>query len=207
MATSNYDLTLERARQQFLTYDQIPMAEKLHLEQDADYLYLPFLGRRYRVHRGTGSVQWLDEVGQAHSAGFNDGMSIYDVLCCSKPLCRLSGQFAPINSVARSFHSSGLGESLFDERAALFAGNPAGLERACLRLGGIREGKGDIAYRLDLFPFLPVLLQFWQADDEFPASLQLLWDTNTLDFVHYETTYYIAGHLLSRLRELMGGSV
>ena len=44
-------------------------------------------------------------------------------------------------------------------------------------------------------------------DYEFPASLQLLWDTNTLDFVHYETTYYIAGHLLSRLRELMGGSV
>ena len=63
--------------------------------------------------------------------------------------------------------------------------------------------KHDIAYRLDLFPFLPIRLQFWQADEEFPASFQLHWDMNTLDFVHYETTYYIAGHLYSRLRELM----
>lgn len=203
MAKSNYDRMLEQAQQLFLNYDQSAMAEKFYLEQDETYLYLPFVGRQYRIHRATGLVQWMDAEGRAHNAGFNEGLSIYDVLCYSKPDCRLSGQYGPINSVASSYHTSGLGESLFGERAEYFAKDPQGLERACTALGGVKEGKGDIAYRLDLFPFLPIRLQFWMADDEFPASFQLHWDMNTLDFVHYETTYYIAGHLASRLRELM----
>lgn len=203
MAKSNYDLALEQAQQLFLNYDQAAMVEKFRLEQDETYLYLPFVGRRYRIHRATGRVQWLDEQGQAHDAGFNEGLSIYDVLCYSRPNCQLSGKFGPINSVASSYHTSGLGESLFGERADLFARDPQRLEQVCIDLGGVREGKGDIAYRLDIFPFLPIRLQFWMADDEFPASFQLHWDMNTLDFVHYETTYYIAGHLVSRLRELM----
>lgn len=202
MPKSNYDHMLEQARQLFLRYDQAAMVEKFYLQQDETYLYLPFTGLRYRIHRANGLVQWLDKTGQAHDAGFNEGMSLYDVLCYSKPDCHLSGQYAPINSVARSFHSSGLGESMFDRWAPIFARDSARLERACIALGGVKEGKGDIAYRLALFPFLPVRLQLWLADDEFPASLQLLWDTNTLDFVHYETTYYIAGHLLTRLRDL-----
>ena len=203
MSVSNYDKMLEAGRKLFLGYDQSAMVEKFRLAQDDRWLYLSFIARRYRIEKATGLIQWLDETGQAHAAGFHDGMAIYDILCYSKPDCRLSGQFGPINSVASSYHTSGLGESLFDERAAVFAKDPENLKRICEKLGGVQEGKGDIAYRLDLFPFLPIRLSFWLADEEFPASLQLLWDMNTLDFVHYETTYYIAGHLFTRLRELM----
>lgn len=200
MARSNYDHMLEQARLLFLTYDQSGMAEKLGLRQDEEHLFLPFAGRLYRICRRTGQVQWLDEAGQPHGAGFNDGMAVYDILCYSRPGCHTSGQFAPINSVARTFHSSGLGENLFDERAAIFARDPGRLAQLCEAMGGTKEGPGDVAYRLPLFPFLPVRLQLWLPDEDFPASIQLLWDTNTLDFLHYETTYYIAGHLLSLLR-------
>jgi len=203
MSESNYDKMLEAGRKLFLEYDQAAMVEKFHLKQDDTYLYLSFVSLPYRIEKSTGTVQWLDEAGQPHPAGFNDGMAIYDILCYSKPGCRLSGQFGPINSVASSYHTSGLGESLFDARASIFAKDPKKLEQICIQLGGVKEGKGDIAYRLELFPFLPIRLSFWLADEEFPASLQLHWDMHTLDFVHYETTYYIAGHLISRLRELM----
>ncbi len=30
-----------------------------------------------------------------------------------------------------------------------------------------------------------------------------MWDENTLDFLHYETTYYVVGHMLERLKALM----
>ena len=203
MSVSNYDKMQEAARKLFLTYDQSVMVEKFRLEQDENYLYLPCLGRLYRIERATGIVQWLDESGAPHAAGFNDGMAIYDILCYSKPNCCLSGRYGPINSVASSYHTSGLGESLFGARANAFAEKSEKLEQICKDLGGIREGKGDIAYRLDLFPFFPIRLQFWMADDEFPASIQLHWDMNTLDFVHYETTYYIAGYLFNRLLELL----
>ena len=198
MAVSNYDTALEQARLLFLTYDRSALAEKFSLATEGDTVFIPFVGRTYRLSLSDGRI--TDECGR--SADYNTAMSIYDVLCWSKPLCRTCGNFAPINSVARAFHSSGLGESLTDRHALYFSKAPHLLERACIALGGTKDSKGDVAYRLDVFPFLPVLLRFWQADDEFPASLQLLWDTNTLDFVHYETTYYIAGHLIARLREL-----
>ena len=54
-----------------------------------------------------------------------------------------------------------------------------------------------------MFDFLPVTLQFWDADDEFDAVLKIMWDRRTLDFMRYETTYYAAGRLLERLEELI----
>lgn len=65
--------------------------------------------------------------------------------------------------------------------------------------GGALE-KGDAAYELDLFPFLPVILCFWDSDDEFPASLQILVDKNILDYMHYETLMFAISHLLNRVK-------
>lgn len=203
MSISNYERTLLDARKRFLTYDQSLMIDRFSLSHDENYLYLTLTGRLYRICRRTALVEWLDESGAAHEADFNASLSIYDVLCCSRPNCTLSGQYAPINSVAKNYHTQNLGGNVFDGCPSLFADHPKLLEKALISLGGVPEGKGDIAYRIDLFPFLPVRVQFWAADDEFPASLQILWDLNTLDFLHYETTYYIAGHLLHCLRELM----
>lgn len=202
MSMSNYRRMLLDMRERFLGYDQQEMRVKFSLSADDEYLYIPLLGRRHRIHRSTGLVEY-EESGQFHEADINAAATIYDILCCSKPNCSLSGQFAPINSVAKNFHTKNLGGSVFDSCPELFAAHPDRLEQALMALGGTKEGKGDIAYRVDAFPFLPIRVQFWASDDEFPASLQFLWDLNTLDFLHYETTYYLAGHLLHRLRELM----
>jgi hypothetical protein len=199
---SNYDVTQEAMQRHFLDFDQSRMVERFQLEADLDYLYLPFLSRRYRIDRKTGAAEWL-EGSLPHPAGFNEAMSLYDVLCCAKDGCALTGRFAPINSVARTFHSASLGGDLFDGCREIFSQNPAKLALACKALGGVPGGRGDVAFDLPVFPFLPVRLQLWLADEDFPAALQLLWDEGTLDFVHYETTYYIAGHLYQRLSELI----
>lgn len=203
MSLSNYQRMLLDMRARFLRYAQPPMIEKFSLHADNTYLYLSCVGRDYRIHRTTAVVDYLDEHSISHEADFDVAATIYDILCYAKPNCTLSHQFAPINSVAKNYHTNQLGGSIFDGCARFFAEHPDRLEQALLALGGIPEGKGDIAYRVNLFPFFPVRVQFWNADEEFPASLQILWDDNTLDFLHYETTYYIAGHLLHRLRELM----
>ena len=65
--------------------------------------------------------------------------------------------------------------------------------------GGEKAGAGDVSYNLPVFQALKLRLSFWDADDEFPASLSLLWDENVLDFMRYETTFYAAGYLLDRL--------
>ena len=58
-----------------------------------------------------------------------------------------------------------------------------------------------MAYELPLFPFLPLILRFWEADEDFPASMQVLVDKNTLDYLHYETLMFALSHLMTRLVE------
>ena len=62
-----------------------------------------------------------------------------------------------------------------------------------------KEDPIEGAYTLDVFDFFPGCVRFWDADEEFPASLQFLWDANALDFLYYETLWYVMGEVLDRL--------
>ena len=53
---------------------------------------------------------------------------------------------------------------------------------------------------ISAFPFFPVLIQFWDADDEFPAQIKIMWDDQTMRYLNFETTYYLQGDLLERLK-------
>lgn len=58
---------------------------------------------------------------------------------------------------------------------------------------------GDVSFLLPVFDFFPVWFQFWDADEEEPASLRFLWDQQTLRYLHYETLWYIMMHILDQL--------
>ena len=63
------------------------------------------------------------------------------------------------------------------------------------------ELNGIVLSRLPVLPFFPVLLRFWEADDEFSAQLQFLWDRNSMRYLTYETSFYTHGAILDRLLE------
>lgn len=75
--------------------------------------------------------------------------------------------------------------------------------QACRMLGGQPVPLGDLGFQLPVFPDLAMQLKFYHADEEFPPTLTLMWDRNTLDFVRYETVYYIASALSFRLERLL----
>lgn len=207
MAQSNYDKTRDAMRVQFLQYDQNAMIGRFSLRADDAYLYLPFLGGMCRVGRKDGVVEWSDDGLRAYTeADYMLSLTLYDVLCCAKPDCRLTGQYVTERSLpgvvytghTAAYAPTGGGETL----AALFDRAPDRLEAACQTLGGAPYGRGDVAYRVPLFEFLPVVFQFWRADEDFPASITLLWDAATLDFMKYETMCYAEILFLNRLRQL-----
>ena len=70
-------------------------------------------------------------------------------------------------------------------------------------LGGEKEPVGDVAYRIPLLGKLDIILQFWDADDEFPPAMRVKWDTHVLAYLRYETTYYAVNCLWQRLLERM----
>ena len=62
-----------------------------------------------------------------------------------------------------------------------------------------------MAYAIDLCPFLPLALRFWDADEDFSASLQIFTDKNILGYMRYETLMFAVTHVLERL-EALGGA-
>ena len=193
---NNYDVMAEQARQLFLTYDQEKLCQRLSLPCTPEEIPIHFLGSDYHIRRSNGRV--LDSAGQ--QANFNTVMSVYDLLCRGSETPVLKGEFVPVTALNRIHGTHPVHETLNDPNAAFFAGRTAELAELCRRRGGIPWGKGDVSFILPVFDFFPVRLCFWDSDEEFPASLQFFWDANALQFVHYETLWYISGELTRQLK-------
>ena len=92
---NNYETMKLQMRDEFLKYDQAAMIEKFGLGSDDENIYITFFGTEYAVDRNTGDVR--SEHGEA---GYNEAMTIYDVLCYSKPHCKASGRMVNMGSLS-----------------------------------------------------------------------------------------------------------
>lgn len=196
----NYKIQTEYARNIILRYDQETLIQNFSLEHNKDFLFLNFVHRPYRIHRTSGLVEYLDAQHLWREGGFNEVLSIYDMICNPKGKPVLSGEWSPVGNLGGMKNASeAVGESGLNTYGKYFAGKTAVLTDVCQRLGGTPAPMGDVSFYLPVFDFFPVYLRFYDEDEEFPAQLQLLWDKNTCLYIHYETTFYIAGHLFHTL--------
>ncbi len=115
----------------------------------------------------------------------------------------MDGHFVPLNGVKGTVISASSAAGVFANVSAPFEGKTEALRRACMILGGKPGTVGDVSSTIPLFDFFPVMLQFWDADDEFDAVLKFMWDENATDFMHFETLCFATGHMVSRLKELI----
>ncbi|MDO4649241.1 MAG: DUF3786 domain-containing protein [Eubacteriales bacterium] len=201
---SNYEMMRDKMELKFATYDQQKMIDKFALRHDTDYLYLRFVGREYRINRVSGRVEWYsDKTREYVHAGYNDSMTIFDVLVSSKPSCVLAQRFVPVGSLPGTTKSASAAGNLFSTQSKYFAGHMEALSAACEKLGGVSQEVGDVSYIIPVFDFLPVMVQFWDADEEFDAVLKFMWDYNSTDYMHFETIAFATMHLIDRLKETM----
>ena len=202
---SNYETAKQQAQALFLKYDQAKIIRKFQLIHDEQYLYLSFISRVYRISRSSGAVQWSEDgFVTCMEAGHEEVMTIFDVLCYSKPDCHLAGEYVHMQSLS-AIKGGGvsLGASLFRKTEEQFDHKDFALVQACEKLNGTKIGRGDVAYQIPVFDFLPARFQFWNSDEDFGASIVLFFDKNILDYMHYETVWFMAFHLLSRIAEEM----
>ncbi len=200
--TDNYQIQARQAQARFLTYDQEALLRKLRLESDEAYIYLSMLSQPYRIDRKTGSMQKLSDGRWADSNSHGEVMTLLDLLCDSREDRFLTHKWKAMTSFGLMFHQNLL-EGKQDPLADFFEENAEAFRRVCIALGGKPFPQGDIAYSIELFDGLEILVQLWFGDEEFPAGLRLLWDENALMYIKYETMYFARGILMSRIRELM----
>ena len=198
----NYAIQASLAKERFLTYDQQVLIDKLKLKYDADYLYTPMLGEPYRICRRSGDIQRYFRQQWVDANSFGEVLTLFDLVCDSRDDRFVSSRWKNMNAFGLMFHTNLL-EYAKDPWAESFEQNPEGFRNACQALGGKPFPQGDIAYEMEVFDGLPLVIQLWFGDEEFPAGLRFLWDENALMYIKYETMHYAKGLLLSRLREYM----
>ena len=201
---SNYEKTKRKMQDEFLKYDQRKMIERFRLESDERYLSFPFMGSPCRIERSTGGVECF-RGGQFREGSFNEAMTVYDLLCWSKPDASPAGEYVMVQNLSPLHSASkGLGTDGFLSREAkLFDHRDEELRAALHNAGGHAASGGDIAALFNAFRDLTVIFRFWDSDEDFGPQIQLFWDRNVLQYMHFETVWYAGGVLISRIREEM----
>ncbi|MBE6917905.1 MAG: DUF3786 domain-containing protein [Ruminococcaceae bacterium] len=201
----NYDLQVDIAKGIFLEYDQSLLIRKFSLEADGEWIYLTYLNIPCRISRRTGGVEECVDHVWTECRNYGTVMTIYDLLCYHKGdfAPRLLGQWCTVGTFVVTGVTNT--EDFTKKYAKYFDGRLELLKHSCELLGGALQPQmagADLTCRIPVTPFFPVLLQFWEGDEEFPPRLLLLWDRNADQFLHFETTFYLQGDLLGRLKRI-----
>ena len=198
---SNYELQKHRAEKLLAAHDLQAAAERMGLACDESYVYLRLFDLFCRVRIADGFAECSETAGGGYrEADFNTAMTLFDLLGYAEPDACPSGWYAKLESFsrvqnARSFAGEGAFSDTEREFDRVFEKLPSALEA----LGAAPYGKGDLSYRIPMFRELCMVLSFWQADEEFPASLSVMFDCNTTKYLHYETMWYAAGLCIRRV--------
>lgn len=129
---------------------------------------------------------------------FNEGMAIYHYLGDVKDEPGRSGVLIPNASLdPRAVRKEDI---LGKDFASHFVGDCKGLEAACIALGGRAiDTKADVAYEFDAFPQIAVQVHYYDEDDDFPAQVQMMIDSQVTDYVHLECTGCFFSDIFERL--------
>ena len=191
---SNYDKMSLDASRLFLTYDQDAILRRYPLPADEQYIYVNFLNEPYRIDRTSGQIYTGDR-----PANFGETLSILDMVCLSPCTPTPTGQWRTLQQLTNAAGAGPVSLEMFARKISCFSGHPEKLAAACEAMGGVPKKGGEVSYLLPVFDNFPVWFQFWDADEEFPVSVQFLWDSSTPHHLHYETLWYIMGEILEHL--------
>ena len=184
---NNYDKLQKAAQQRFCGYDKNILAKKDGVCEDADHLYTRFFMQEVKIRKLDGEIT-VD----GRPAGFGEALAVYDWLCDRRENACAVNEYCQVEQLA-SVHLSGGGLPITAPvLAQKIQMQPQRFAQLCRQMGGKEMQLGDIGCCVEIFPGLCVCIKFYYGDDEFAPSVSLLWDKNILQFVRYETVYYIA---------------
>lgn len=200
---SNYDKVIEEWRLRFLKMDQEALIEKFQLESDEMAVYLTYFNYKMRIDRFTGVITYVEEPQKI--AGFNTCMDIYNLFHYSIDIPVASGILVPFRQVKRVYpFEAAYKRTVLKTLQETFSGHVEELRKACEKLGGKPLPQGDVGYQLSVYPFLDIAVYFWDADDEFEAQANMLFDSNITNFLHEENVVCVAADAVYYLTEAAG---
>ena len=173
------------------------IAERLGFKYiSSDKICIDFLGREYIITP--------DEVTAADGEPTNVNFCnvlLYYVLSEGSgepkhsfvPLPRLTGMIAGSHAITDKIMNTPLIREFGSELEKL--------KTAVSVLGGVYEGmaRGSHSWSINVLPKIPVKLIFYEADEEFPADIQIMLDETAPRFMDFECLAFLCGCFVSAL--------
>lgn len=200
---SNYSRLCEDWRLKFLSMDQELLMKKLpELQVEGEYLTLRHFARKYGVNSKTGEIVAMED---GNPVSNDVKLNIYNLFWYSKEGAFLHNRWVPFRDVkAAGQFDSAYKKHVLIPFALTFTGKVTELCEAAEKLGGVRAAQGDAGYILKCFDCIPMQFLFWDADDEFEAQGNILFDYSVTDYIHVESTVSLAIEGIMRLAEVAG---
>ncbi|MCB2188192.1 MAG: DUF3786 domain-containing protein [Deltaproteobacteria bacterium] len=189
----DYQMSFDLAAQKIAEKNFVDVARRAGATaaDDGESLELSYFGRPVRVEREPMKVYALDEgpelplVEQAlilHYLANADG---------SEP----TGEWITFREVsAGEFYWSAFVKRAKAPLTGFFGGQPKLLAQLAPLVGGrVVDAAGDVAVEVRALPRVPLLLQIWEGDDEFPADGNVLLDKNVEGYFNTEDIALLSG--------------
>lgn len=191
-----YGPALEKAQQAFPHLDPDETALRAVVPYEEATFQLPFFGNLYHIHWPGGTILRALDQGEADIASRILMMHYL-----------LTADGTPLGAEWIAFRNlpGGLGyDAAFQGRASLrlahaFGANLPGFETAARVLGGERLSFGDASFSFRLLPRVWLATVLYLADDEFPATANVLFDAAASHYLPTEDLAVLGGMLAGRL--------
>lgn len=200
--SDNYESVREVWRQRFLEMDHEALARRFHLDIDDNFLYLVYFSHPCAIDRRTAKITRLDRPDA--EIGFNQEMNFFNMFHYAVENPVPSGNLVPFRSVKRVYpFESAYQKTILRPFEAAFSGRASELQRALTALNARPIPHGDAGGELEIIPGLRMAVTFWDADDEFPAQANMLFDSAITDFMHEENVVCVASDAVRFLKEAL----
>lgn len=175
--------------------DFLEVAERLGLSLQPDgALSVNFLGRQYEISsRGVNPTD-----GKPVNVNNRSVLAYYTL---SKGVGEPAFSYVPISSLPGTgiiFRGTNM-KWMTDPLGKTFSGDYVTFSETMCRLGGVFNGKlksGGYTWLLKALPKILLQIAYYDADDEFPCEVQILFDKNASRFMEFECLAFLEGCLL-----------
>ena len=160
------------------------------------YLDIPFWGKP--VHISFPDLVAYDPSGAQELSTSTQALLLYHLVTSDgAPLQSRWVSFAELPG-GRFYNQAFQGYS-GNELVRAFGNDIQAFNRACTQINGISESAGDAAFRFEVLPRLPVLLVYWQGDEDFPPSIKVLFDPSACHHVPVDVCASVGGSVTGKL--------
>ena len=130
----------------------------------------------------------------------NEKFNYYTLMWYCHDGAHLTGEWRPFAELkGASPFAPAFKRGILETFAETFSGKLELLEKAAKSLGAQRLEFSDCGFEIKAFECIPVRCLLWDADEEFHAQANMLFDVSITDFIHVESVVTIAERCVSRL--------